>query len=232
MDIDPIASFRLWEIDVDIQGVRYTIPPLPAADWLPALITGNTLDIIPGMVANGGDLEERILDGEIPLSDITDAAHDVIEQAAGMPFWPAVVISHLSTKLWHVIGPKLIRSGLRFDEVPLAAALVSAHASILSVVPKEHRHSYESALEGTGPVKSRRSLQRAVSNHAEGAGPPPSTSLPSGDAPPKTRTRPPSLPPRARSSAPNPPPALPSRSGRQAKKLTDVARPASDKTSH
>ena len=52
MKIEPAAILRCWPIDVDLAGDTYTIPPLPAADWLVAIADGTYLDLVPGLIGD------------------------------------------------------------------------------------------------------------------------------------------------------------------------------------
>ena len=63
MIIDPIASLRCWEIEVEIGGQEYTIPALPAADWWAALLDDRHEAAILGLIRDDSGLDDLLLAG-------------------------------------------------------------------------------------------------------------------------------------------------------------------------
>lgn len=208
MNVDPAASMRCWEVDVEIGERVYTIPALPAADWWPVLAgDASAIELLPA----GIDLEDLLIDGEIESGELESAFRDALEETCGRTLEEAGVIAGMALGMWAWVGGKLSLAGFRWDVMPLGAALDAIHAVLMENLSEDGQKRYEQLLNGAAPKQLDRAA--AISSFEELAGPRPrpaplrSTAAPSGDQP--ARTRQPSQPPRRRvpSGAPTPPPA-------------------------
>lgn len=128
MQIDPEATLRCWPIDVDVGGHTYTIPPLPARDWLVAT-RGSWPDvwagIIPGMLPDDADdLEEAIAAGRVDHDECVAAARLALEAASGTRWWTAVKLAQAVTGSW--VAAELTMRGVDTSAVPFAAYLNAA----------------------------------------------------------------------------------------------------------
>lgn len=116
MHIDPHATLRLWSVDVDIAGRTYTIPPLPARDWIVAA-HGDWADIVPGLLAGADDLDEAIADGRVGHGECVTAARAALAAASGTKWWTAQRLAHCAGEN---IGAELVRVGVDPDRIPFA----------------------------------------------------------------------------------------------------------------
>lgn len=238
---DPIASMRCWAVGVTLGGREYTIPALPAVSWWPVLADMRAsafLDLIPGT-----DLTEHLMTGEVPDSEIEEALIEALEETAGRPVAAAMVIAGLVSQHWAVFNGQLVRDGVRWDVLSLAAVLDALHALILERLGDQRdektqqllRDKYLAMLEQPLPGTSRGiDHERRADDFAQIAGPMPtggvrrpvtdtaeqparSTVARSAGTP--SKTPPPSPPPRphGRSGAPTERPATPGRSERAAR---------------
>lgn len=130
MDVDPEATLRCWQVDLDIGGHTYTVPALPARDWLLALLrlpgglAGPIPDVVPGLIPDE-DLADQIADGRVPEEECTRAARDAVEAAAGMRWWSAIKLAHATPG--SPIGGELIVQGVDAAAVSLGAYLSAAY---------------------------------------------------------------------------------------------------------
>lgn len=211
MEVDPLASMRCWGIEIDLGGRTYDVPALSAVDWWPVLGKANPLDVI-GLI-EGGDLDERLLDGDLDHEVLIDALREAVEEAAGRSFHAAVVLVMVANSQWPIINGQLIRRGFRWEDQPLGAALDAVYALIVEVFDKEDRDKFLALLDNealTNGKPTKRQREKLDGEFASMAGPKPTTGVKasaeqSGSARPKTqpRLRPPR--PGGPSRAPRPP---------------------------
>lgn len=206
MNADPLASMRLWAVDVEMGGRTYTIPPLPASEWWGVLLAGDpfeaVLELIPPVESS--DLDELLLDGTIAVSEMTGALTDAIEQITGRTLQAGIVLAGAAAMHWPVVNGRLARSGFRWDVMPIGAALDAIYAMIVENQDEETRAKFEALIDPEAAKQKQRAEARAA--FAEMAGPPPTPAVtsagPSSGSRPRTER--PSRPrhPRARSSEP------------------------------
>jgi len=115
---DAAASLGLWAIEVTIGEQVARVPPLPASDWLPVLMTGdarNALDLVEGDF----DLTSALLHEGATVEDVVEQVTILVEAVAGRALVTALTIAEFARDRWDLIGPDMARIGLRFDQVPL-----------------------------------------------------------------------------------------------------------------
>jgi hypothetical protein len=125
VDIEPAATLRCWSIDVDLGGQTYTIPPLPASTWMVALVAGTWFDIVPGLLADAGDLDDELLDGAVTYDELRAAGRAALAAAAGTKWWSAANLANVTAQTW--ISGELLLRGVDPDRVSLAAYLSAAY---------------------------------------------------------------------------------------------------------
>lgn len=208
-EVDPAASLAIWSIEVALGGKMFTIPPLPASDWLPALMTGDPTRVFPGLVEDSDELDMMLVEGTVGPEEVAEAAADAIEQAAGRRMWPALVLANVARKQWSIIGSELAKSGIvRFDQIPLGSALDAIYGVAVSRLGDEGRQRFHRLLNGSGGrPQTRQDRESALNQFAQFAGPPPvqSTAAPSSGERPRTRPRRPERRPGERSPSPTRP---------------------------
>lgn len=257
MNVDPLASIRCWGIGVELGGIEYDIPALPAASWWPVLAEADP-DLLLEMI-DSPELLDRMLTGQVGQEELNERLIEVIEEMSGRPPMAAILICQLAVMHWPVINGQLIRDGVRWDVLPLGAVLDAIHALLLErfgegkndKTGRLYRDEYLAALEEPLPGADRgeQKRNRALDDFAASAGPRPTAVLrrPDGASAPLerssvarsggTRSRTPRPSPLrrrpARSALPTEPPATPDRSDQPARNalLPDAVAPASGNTS-
>jgi hypothetical protein len=207
--VDPLASMRCWAVDIELGGRIYEVPALPAADWWAVLAApeplGALLDLIP---EETGDLEDRLLAGEISGDEMTTALTDALEEVIGRPLRAGVVLAEVARAHWPVVNGRLAQRGFRWDVMPIGAALDAIYAMVMESQDEKGRTQFEAILDPEAHKQDVKAKARAAFQDL--AGPRPtvrkplrSSAAPSGDTSPKTPTR--RRPPRqaGRSAVPN-----------------------------
>lgn len=201
MDVDPLASMRCWAIGIELGGRDYEIPALSAVDWWPVLDSGDLgliLDFIESSPDDPTNVDELLLSGALSADELGQALTDAIEEAAGRPFHAALVLATVANTQWTTIGGELARTGFRWDEQPLSAALDAIYGVIVSRLEKDDLNKFLALLENEGLTRGRPSGRQRARVEAEFesmAGPKPTTGVVatserSGSERSRTRLRP------------------------------------------
>lgn len=125
MRFDPEVGLRRWPVHVDLADRTWTIPALPAADWMAATLAG-WLDIVPGLTTDADQLDDLLDAGTIGYDDCVAAARDALEAAAGCRWWTAQRLVHAACD-WDTIGGELLLRGVDPAIAPLGAVLAAAY---------------------------------------------------------------------------------------------------------
>jgi hypothetical protein len=125
---DPVASLRIWAVEVDLAGRVLRIPPLPAADWLPIVMRLDLNGLLD--LADEIEIDELLLDGVITYEQLQDALTLLLEGAAGRPAWTTFALAHLAAEHWRTIGGDLARRGVQLGTLPLGGALDAIYGSL------------------------------------------------------------------------------------------------------
>jgi hypothetical protein len=150
---DPAASLRVWAIEVTVGGCLLRVPPLPAADWLPSVMTTNPMAVLE--LVEDFDLAEVLLDGDLTVDQLREALIEVVEAASGRPAVAAFAIAGIAAQRWDVIGADLARVGLRFTEISLGAALDAIYGSVSRHMDEKALAEFNRLLDAqTKPVES------------------------------------------------------------------------------
>lgn len=220
MDVDPAASMRCWSADVELAGHLYLLPAMPAADWWPVLIEGDLTELLSELTVPAGapDPGDMLMDGSLPLAEVTEVLTEALEGAAGRSLHASMVLAAVAQLHWPVINGELALKGFRWDTQPLGAALDAIYYLVLRVLPEERddgggkktrpRDEFLALLENAGQNKA--PSGRAVSQFEAMAGPKPegvrATAGPSDRARSRIRPRQQQPRPDGRSPGPTPPP--------------------------
>ncbi len=147
MDIDPAATLRCWRIDVDVAGTVYTIPALPAVDWLTLIVDGSHFDIIPGLLSDedGAGIDDQLLAGTLGHSEIQAAARAAIAATAGMKWWTAQRLAYAALSSW--VGGELLLRGVDPARVSLGGYLAAAYRAVTRTADESQRNRIDMDLE-------------------------------------------------------------------------------------
>lgn len=146
MAADALAALKIWELEVELAGEVFTVPPRPAAEWFVAILDEDTaLPLIPGLM--DGDAEERIadmlLDGQLTVELIAQRSRELLTAAAGRSWWEADRLIRSSGASWHIIGGELTRLGVDLDRVSLAAALNAIYVVCVRTMDEKERNKFD-----------------------------------------------------------------------------------------
>lgn len=203
MAVDPTASLRIWVIEFDLAGQTFQVPPVPAADWLPVLAGGDMLAVLD-LVEDSVKIDDLVMAGEVTVEQLSEVLDQVVERATGRTTWAALVLAGMAQRWWDRIGGELARSGFRWDQQPIGAALDAVRSVVLSLAKNQESTdrlvsilNSERPLTGSGgrrrPVDRSRALQdfETMAGPRPDRVPAPTSAEPSAGAPPRTP-----LPPR------------------------------------
>lgn len=210
MDVDPAASMRIWAVEFELGGRIFEVPALPAADWFPLLVQGDTMAVINLIRESepdpeqpeAPDLDEMILNGQVTVADLEEAVIEIIEQVSGRSLNATLALVQIAQALWtRVVGGELARCGFRWDEVSLGTALDAIYTVVMGRLKPEAAQRFQAIIDSSpgDPGQRRRpNRQKAMAEFEEMAGPKPqpvkATAGPSGGGRPRTRPRPPQRP--------------------------------------
>lgn len=125
--MDAIAALRPCAIDVQLGDYEYTIPALPAATWLEALLESDTdgAALLPGLLNEADQTEvwHDYVAGALPPEEIARAARDALETAGGRHWWEVDRLCRSATHrdAWALFSGKMTLKGVRLEEISLAA---------------------------------------------------------------------------------------------------------------
>lgn len=144
---DPVASLRCWAVEVDFAGGVLRIPPLPASEWLICLTGLNVLSLLD-LVEDRDDADWLLSSGVAwELPDLERALGELLVAAAGRSVDATLVLASVAREHWHLVGADLARMGVRFDQVPLGAALDAIYASMCRMLDEKSLPRFNELLE-------------------------------------------------------------------------------------
>lgn len=138
MAADPSVGLQPVEIIVELAGYEYVIPPLPAVEWLTAVLADDGGRIVPGLLERADqsaiwlDFVNGAFDGE-ELATVERAA---LEVAAGRPWWEAdrLIRNLMEPGNRAVLYGELMLRGLDLQRLSLSAALDAIYALIRRLI--------------------------------------------------------------------------------------------------
>lgn len=147
---DPVWSLCPWPLDVELpNGKFFTLPPLPAADWLQYMLQKE-----PDMSALVSDLMPELEDyffdpdnGDVDLLEFRDLLRDVIGTVGARPWWITLRLISLAVANWDLIGPKLRIYDANPQEISLAAWLDLVLLVVMEHTDPQHITMLTSQLE-------------------------------------------------------------------------------------
>jgi hypothetical protein len=137
LSADPVASLRAFPITITCGG-EHIIPAHNADVWLERLLVAqiDPYQVFPvlGGLAVVDAVEDALMAGEVTLSDVGDAALDLITLAGGRPWWATVRLLGTVRHAFDRVHGKIILAGVRATELPLAAWLDACYAVTLDMI--------------------------------------------------------------------------------------------------
>jgi hypothetical protein len=154
--VDAVAGLRPCEVDVTLAGVVYTVPALPAADWLAAIV-GEPGAVLPGLLPLGDQLEihHRILRGQLEPKEVNQAWRDLLGAACGRSWWSAarLCMSAADAEAWPAVHGRLLTSGVDLEKVSIGALCNAIYFMIMSSSEDESersKHQFELEMPPPG----------------------------------------------------------------------------------
>jgi hypothetical protein len=155
VEIDPVASMRVWAVDVDIGGELMRIPPTPAADWMPSLMEGDILGILD--LTDGIDFEQALIDGTVTIKDVISGVVKLLESAAGRSAWSTFALAALAKRQWSRVGADLARYSVKLNQISLSAALDAIYGALVKGMDEKGLARLDAALSRP-PAEFQRAL--------------------------------------------------------------------------
>lgn len=143
-----LAALRVWAIEVDLGGEVYRIPPLPAAVWFTAVLSGEAVPIVPTLLepADQEAVLDRMLRREITRADVDRANREALGAAAGWKWWVAERLIVSAAAEWRIIGGLLQGAGLDLQRMSLGAVLSAMYAMAVTNMKREDRFAFDAQL--------------------------------------------------------------------------------------
>lgn len=138
--VDPLASLRITTTFVTLAGHLFEVEKHGADDWLEVIISGRLYQVLPGWIEDDAEavlLGEMLMDGTILDEDLDKATKDVISVVGGRPSWWIFNMVGYAASNWGVMNGHLIKSGIRAEEISLAAWIDAAYALARELQPSQ-----------------------------------------------------------------------------------------------
>lgn len=123
--MDAGAALRPAPIEVQLGEWIYTIPALPAADWIEAILDDDGGAVVPGLMDEdtARDVWREFLRGHIQRDELEKAWRYAIGAATGQPWWQAsrLIMSATHKDSWPLVHGKLTMRGVDLDAVSIGA---------------------------------------------------------------------------------------------------------------
>lgn len=141
-----LAALRVLAVDFDLAGQTYTIPPLPASEWL-EVVWNFEDEALPFLHLLSDDDQSDImwamLAGNLDLEELAQRCREILAAVAGRHWWEADRLIRSAAASWSYIGGELIRRGVDLDKVSLAAALNVIYVICVLTMTAEERKKFD-----------------------------------------------------------------------------------------
>lgn len=158
---DPVASLAPAGVVVSLGGVEYSIPALPALNWLRIFLKEeySILEVVPGLIEPEADrdkIEDLIAIEELTFTEISEAALDAITIASGRDYWVTVKFLAITRMSWDTVGAMMARLNIDARQVSLAAWFDAAYHVAREIIAsgkdgQQHLVRFVSELEAPPP---------------------------------------------------------------------------------
>lgn len=167
---NPVLSLRPWPVIITVGGEEFTIPALPAADWLAALMSEafSLDDLFPGLL----DDEDHdratvaIMDNFHEMDQFSKLTLDIVELASGRSWWVALRLIGAAVGSWDVIGAELILKQVDPERLSLAAWLDAALLVMLRNMEDKDITMFLLKLEAPPPEAQEEAEEMTMSREA------------------------------------------------------------------
>lgn len=122
--MDPVASLRAAEIEIELGEWAYVVPAMWADEWIEVLSAHSPIAVIPGLLhpEDRHRVLRDLLAKRITPEDVLTCARQVIETAGGRKWWSVqkLVDSALAPGTWPALHGQMLLKGMDLSRVTLA----------------------------------------------------------------------------------------------------------------
>lgn len=123
--MDAGAALRPDVIEVTLGEWTYSIPALPAADWIEAILSEESGAIVPGLFDEEDqvDVWRELVKGRVDADELNEAWRHALSAAVGQPWWKAsrLIMAATQPDAWPGIHGRLTERGVRLDQISIGA---------------------------------------------------------------------------------------------------------------
>lgn len=152
---DPVQSLRPFSLDITVAGHDFTIPALPASEWLSILMVPDMdlSDILPGLLSieEAESLEELILARELDLEELEDTVLAILETVSARDWWVVLKLVENARVSWDVLGAELGLRGVNATQVSLSSWLDMLLLVLLRAMDPKEVQMFTLKLEAPPP---------------------------------------------------------------------------------
>lgn len=120
-------SLRCWPAQFTVAGHEYTIPALPATDWISAIlgmeedVVGLLMDLLDP--AEAQILNQSLAAGVADPEDLIDVAMDLVTTVGARPWWVTMRLIGAVKGSWETLGAEMFYRGIDPNRLSLSAWL-------------------------------------------------------------------------------------------------------------
>lgn len=155
---------------ITVGGEEFTIPALPAADWLAALMSEafSLDDLFPGLLDNEDQdrATATIMNNFHDMDQFSQLTLDIIELASGRSWWVALRLIGAATSSWDVIGAELILKRIDPERLSLAAWLDAALLVMLRNMDEKDTTMFLLKVEAAPPEAAEQATEMTMTREA------------------------------------------------------------------
>jgi hypothetical protein len=122
--VDPLVALHLPQVDISLGKYDYTIPALPAAPWLQAVLAAEGGAIVPGLLTeqDRNDVWADFADDGWTAEELAEVEREALGAAAGRPWWEAdrLIRSAFTKESWPIISGEMTHRGIDVHTISLS----------------------------------------------------------------------------------------------------------------
>jgi hypothetical protein len=150
--LDPLVAIDQPEIDVTLGEWDYTIPALPAARWLVAVLSPKGGAIVPGLLEfqDRSDIWADFAAGRFDVDELAAVERDALAAAAGRPWWEAdrLVRAAFNTESWPIVSGEMTHRGINLHAISLSSWLNWVYTLVVNRCKDDaERSKFEAQLQ-------------------------------------------------------------------------------------
>lgn len=150
---DPVWALKPWPVTVEVGGQEFTIPAMPAADWLSVLMVPefDPDDVLPGLLPDEerDQFEDLLFEGSFTFEESQVLAMDTVALVSARNWWVSLRLIDVARVAWDNLGMEM--ASVDAARVPLAAWIDVLYFHIVQLLKKEERTMFFLKLEQPPP---------------------------------------------------------------------------------